>query len=87
MVSADRKAYWYATVPTLLLGCRLSSLSSGLTFFVFCIPGKKLPEYPAQEEEVLLLLESVTEAKRLSQMVIQVPFSFIYIFLCYLIWL
>ncbi|XP_022749424.1 DEAD-box ATP-dependent RNA helicase 10-like isoform X2 [Durio zibethinus] len=30
--------------------------------------GKKLPEYPAQEEEVLLLLESVTEAKRLSQM-------------------
>ncbi|XVF77872.1 hypothetical protein PTKIN_Ptkin14bG0082100 [Pterospermum kingtungense] len=30
--------------------------------------GKKLPEYPAKEEEVLLLLESVTNAKRLSQM-------------------
>ncbi|TYJ11752.1 hypothetical protein E1A91_A11G297600v1 [Gossypium mustelinum] len=30
--------------------------------------GKKLPEYPAQEEEVLQYLESVTEAKRLSQM-------------------
>ncbi|XVF77870.1 hypothetical protein PTKIN_Ptkin14bG0081900 [Pterospermum kingtungense] len=29
--------------------------------------GKKLPEYPAQEEEVLLLSESVTEAKRLTQ--------------------
>ncbi|OVA19104.1 Helicase [Macleaya cordata] len=28
--------------------------------------GKKLPEFPAQEEEVLLLLERVTEAKRLS---------------------
>ncbi|XP_056168826.1 DEAD-box ATP-dependent RNA helicase 10-like isoform X2 [Syzygium oleosum] len=31
--------------------------------------GKKLPEFPAQEEEVLLLLERVTEAKRISQMV------------------
>uniref|UniRef100_F6H9R1 DEAD-box ATP-dependent RNA helicase 10 n=1 Tax=Vitis vinifera TaxID=29760 RepID=F6H9R1_VITVI len=30
--------------------------------------GKKLPEFPAQEEEVLLLLERVTEAKRISQM-------------------
>ncbi|GJU87158.1 DEAD-box ATP-dependent RNA helicase 10-like protein [Tanacetum coccineum] len=30
--------------------------------------GKKLPEFPAQEEEVLLLLERVSEAKRLSQM-------------------
>lgn len=28
--------------------------------------GKKLPEYPAEEEEVLLLLERVTEAKRIS---------------------
>ncbi|KAL3833417.1 hypothetical protein ACJIZ3_008153 [Penstemon smallii] len=33
--------------------------------------GKKLPEYPAQEEEVLLLLERVTEAKRISQMKIK----------------
>lgn len=33
--------------------------------------GKKLPEYPAEEEEVLLLLEQVTEAKRLSQMKIK----------------
>ncbi|RVX11478.1 DEAD-box ATP-dependent RNA helicase 10 [Vitis vinifera] len=32
--------------------------------------GKKLPEFPAQEEEVLLLLERVTEAKRISQMVV-----------------
>ncbi|KAF8389327.1 hypothetical protein HHK36_026021 [Tetracentron sinense] len=30
--------------------------------------GKKLPEFPAQEEEVLLLLERVSEAKRISQM-------------------
>lgn len=33
--------------------------------------GKKLPEFPAQEEEVLLLLERVTEAKRLSLMKIK----------------
>ncbi|KZV53184.1 DEAD-box ATP-dependent RNA helicase 10 [Dorcoceras hygrometricum] len=33
--------------------------------------GKKLPEYPAQEDEVLLLLERVTEAKRISQMKIK----------------
>ncbi|KAI3452113.1 hypothetical protein Pfo_008778 [Paulownia fortunei] len=33
--------------------------------------GKKLSEYPAQEEEVLLLLERVTEAKRISQMKIK----------------
>ncbi|PWA85007.1 DEAD-box ATP-dependent RNA helicase 10 [Artemisia annua] len=33
--------------------------------------GKKLPEFPAQEEEVLLLLERVSEAKRLSQMKIK----------------
>ncbi|KAK6944813.1 DEAD/DEAH box helicase domain, partial [Dillenia turbinata] len=30
--------------------------------------GKKLPEFPAQEEEVLLLLEQVREAKRISQL-------------------
>jgi len=30
------------------------------------ISGKKLPEYPAQEEEVLLLEERVSEAKRLA---------------------
>ncbi|KAG6404107.1 hypothetical protein SASPL_136347 [Salvia splendens] len=30
--------------------------------------GKKLPEYPAEQEEVLLLLERVAEAKRISQM-------------------
>lgn len=33
--------------------------------------GKKLPEFPAQEEEVLLLLERVMEAKRLSIMTIK----------------
>ncbi|PIN06668.1 ATP-dependent RNA helicase [Handroanthus impetiginosus] len=33
--------------------------------------GKKLPEYPAEDEEVLLLLERVTEAKRISQMKIK----------------
>ncbi|XP_043726145.1 DEAD-box ATP-dependent RNA helicase 10 isoform X1 [Telopea speciosissima] len=33
--------------------------------------GKKLPEFPAEEEEVLLLLERVTEAKRISQMKIK----------------
>lgn len=32
---------------------------------------KKLAEYPANEEEVLLLLERVTEAKRISQMKIK----------------
>jgi hypothetical protein len=31
-----------------------------------CFSGKKLPEYPAQEEEVLLLEERVGEAKRLA---------------------
>lgn len=33
--------------------------------------GKKLPEFPAEEEEVLLLLERVTEAKRISQTTIK----------------
>ncbi|XP_075498670.1 DEAD-box ATP-dependent RNA helicase 10 [Primulina tabacum] len=33
--------------------------------------GKKLPQYSAQEDEVLLLLERVTEAKRISQMKIK----------------
>lgn len=33
--------------------------------------GKKLPEYPAQEDEVLLLKERVDEAKRLSLMTIR----------------
>ncbi|KAF5750885.1 DEAD-box ATP-dependent RNA helicase 10 [Tripterygium wilfordii] len=33
--------------------------------------GKKLPEFPAQQEEVLLLLERVSEAKRISQMKIK----------------
>uniref|UniRef100_A0A7N0V5S9 DEAD-box ATP-dependent RNA helicase 10 n=1 Tax=Kalanchoe fedtschenkoi TaxID=63787 RepID=A0A7N0V5S9_KALFE len=33
--------------------------------------GKKLPEYPAQQEEVLLLLERVSEAKRISIMKIK----------------
>lgn len=33
------------------------------------VPGKKLPEFPAEEEDVLLLLQRVTEAKRISQMV------------------
>lgn len=33
--------------------------------------GKKLPEFPAEEEDVLLLLQRVTEAKRISQMKIK----------------
>ncbi|GMH10293.1 hypothetical protein Nepgr_012134 [Nepenthes gracilis] len=33
--------------------------------------GKKLPKFPAEEEEVLQLLERVTEAKRISQMKIK----------------
>ncbi|XP_043804776.1 DEAD-box ATP-dependent RNA helicase 10 isoform X3 [Manihot esculenta] len=33
--------------------------------------GEKLPEFPAEEEEVLLLLERVIEAKRISQMKIK----------------
>ncbi|KAL2501706.1 DEAD-box ATP-dependent RNA helicase 10 [Forsythia ovata] len=33
--------------------------------------GKKLPEYPAEEDKVLRLLERVTEAKRISQMKIK----------------
>lgn len=33
--------------------------------------GKKLPQFPAQEDEVLLLLERVSEAKRISQMKIK----------------
>ncbi|KAL9273870.1 DEAD-box ATP-dependent RNA helicase 10-like protein, partial [Drosera capensis] len=31
--------------------------------------GKKLSKFPAEEEQALLLLERVTEAKRLAQMV------------------
>ncbi|XP_039012225.1 DEAD-box ATP-dependent RNA helicase 10-like [Hibiscus syriacus] len=46
--------------------------------------GKKSPEYPAQEEVALQMLESVTEAKRLSQMVIHVPFSFVYMLFEYI---
>ncbi|GAB4849734.1 DEAD-box ATP-dependent RNA helicase 10 [Ancistrocladus abbreviatus] len=33
--------------------------------------GKKLPKFPAEEEEVLLFLERVTEAKRIAQMKIK----------------
>ena len=33
---------------------------------VYHVSGKKLPEFPAEEDEVLLLLERVTEAKRIS---------------------
>lgn len=36
-----------------------------------------MPEFPAEEEEVLLLLERVTEAKRISQMVL-IHFKFAY---------
>lgn len=36
----------------------------------FCVLGKKLPEYPNQAEEVLLLNDRVTEAKRLAKNVI-----------------
>ncbi|GFZ12629.1 DEA(D/H)-box RNA helicase family protein [Actinidia rufa] len=35
--------------------------------------GKKLPKFPAHEEEVLLLLERVSEAKRISHMKIKEP--------------
>ncbi|KAK3183434.1 hypothetical protein Dsin_030720 [Dipteronia sinensis] len=33
---------------------------------VYHVSGKKLPEFPADEDEVLLLLERVTEANRIS---------------------
>ena len=36
---------------------------------MFLYSGKKLPEYPAEEDEVLSLLERVSEAKKLSAMV------------------
>lgn len=36
---------------------------------IFRHSGKKLPEYPAEEDEVLSLLERVAEAKKLSAMV------------------
>lgn len=36
-----------------------------------------MPDFPAEEEEVLLLLERVTEAKRISQMVL-IHFKFAY---------
>lgn len=35
-------------------------------------PGKKLDQYPAPEEEVLLLMERVSEAKRISQVVLAI---------------
>lgn len=55
IISFAQKCYQWA-FPTLL------------TFYF--VSGKKLPEFPAQEEEVLLLLERVMEAKRLSIMVL-----------------
>lgn len=38
--------------------------------------GKKLPQFSAQEEEVLMLLERVTEAKRISLMVLYYDYNF-----------
>ena len=41
-------------------------------FYLICritISGKKLPEYPAVEEEVLQLAESVADARRIAHMV------------------
>ena len=41
--------------------------------------GKKLPQHPMVEEEVMLLVERVTEAQRHAKMVR--PFSFFYKFI------
>ena len=38
--------------------------------------GKKLPQFSAQEEEVLMLLERVAEAKRISIMVLNYDYNF-----------
>lgn len=51
---------------------RVSEILERFPIFIIYIchvPGKKLPEFPAEEEDVLLLLQRVTEAKRISQMV------------------
>ncbi|KAI3789460.1 hypothetical protein L2E82_02256 [Cichorium intybus] len=50
------------------IGLRVIPISGQITQKLI---GKKLPEFEAQEEEVLLLLERVTEAKRLSRMKIK----------------
>lgn len=62
-------------------GCTLFVLMRGLCFFFFCrydvelyqrieqLIGKKLPLYPTVEEEVMLLMERVTEAQRYAKMV------------------
>ena len=39
--------------------------------------GKKLPQFSAQEEEVLMLLERVAEAKRISLMVLYYDYNFL----------
>ncbi|KAL2318589.1 hypothetical protein Fmac_032465 [Flemingia macrophylla] len=52
----------YSTVDTLKQQYRFLPAKHKYT------SGKKLPEYPAQEEEVLLLEERVSEAKRLAVM-------------------
>jgi len=36
---------------------------------IIWVTGKKLDQFPAEEEEALLLMERVTEAKRISHMV------------------
>lgn len=63
MVFTDRKAYRW--VACLMLG----ALYFPSFFADNCLAGKKLPEFEAQEEEVYLLSERVSEAKRISIMV------------------
>lgn len=72
---------WYLQIEKLIGRhiCSLNWLRVNIDFkhqlcnYTVCInyysAGKKLPEYPAEEVEVLVLLERVTDAKRISLMV------------------
>lgn len=77
MVHSDRTAYWYGlfSYPFLLSETFESLRVRVRTYFlllrVLKFAGKKLPEFPAEEAEVLLFLERVSDAKRISQMVFQ----------------
>ena len=46
--------------------------TSPLVYYTFIYPGKKLPVYPTEESEVLLLSERVMEANRLAKIELKV---------------
>ena len=57
-------------VPFLWWGVVIGVSKANIYIYIYiyfvCVSGKKFPEFPSQEEEVLLLMGSVKEAKRVS---------------------